>query len=166
VAEQTLALVRIAQELGTRVRYCKPHGALGNLAAKDTAVAQACARAIHGIDPKMGMLAMAGSALEDASIDIGLPTYGEIYTDRAYDDRGKLVARTIPGAVIEDEAAAVERLLRYLRTGRMATASGGSILLGCASVCVHGDNAHAVSFARDVRALLEHEGFDVRAFAG
>lgn len=166
VAEQTLALVKVARELGAQVRYCKPHGALGNMSAKDQAVAEACARAVHSVDPGMGMLAFAGSALEKASVAIGLPTYGEIYADRAYDDRGALVARSLPGAVIEDEALAVERLRSYLRSGSMPTASGGVVALGSASVCVHGDNAHAVSFARDVRTLLEAEGFLVAAFSG
>lgn len=166
VAEQTRTLVLIARESGAQVDYCKPHGALGNLSAKDPGVAEACARAVHAVDPAMGMLAFAGSALEMASRAIGLPTYGEIYADRAYDDTGALLSRTLAGAVIEDQAIAVTRLRGFLRSGFMPTASGATVRLEADSVCVHGDSAHAVSFARDVRLLLVQEGFMLRPFCG
>ena len=46
VAAQVGALSALAQMAGTAVRYVKPHGALGNLAAADAEVARAIAAAV------------------------------------------------------------------------------------------------------------------------
>jgi len=164
VTSQTQLLIAIAAQAGARVEYVKPHGALGNLAAKDPEVAEAIAQAVLALDPNLAMLAMAGSALETVSARLGIRVCSEIYADRAYSNDGALVPRSETGAVIDDEVFAVARLRSFLRTGLMTTQIGSEIPLSAGSICVHGDNEHAITFAREVRSLLGAEGITVAPF--
>jgi UPF0271 protein len=159
--QQTEALLEVAAQLGARVLYVKPHGALGNAAAEDAQVAAAIVRAARQLDASLGFLAMPRSALADAAAAEGAPVRMEIYADRAYDAAGMLVPRSQPGAVLDDSHIAIERLRNFIATGRMATAQGGSIALNAQSICVHGDNPHAVRFAHELRDMLAAGGLPV-----
>lgn len=163
VAAQVGALVGVGRLAGVPVAYVKPHGALGNVAAEDRPVAEAIVRAVAAFDG-LAVLAIAGTELERAARASGLETFSEIFADRGYTPEGLLVPRGRPGAMIEDAEAAVERLLRFLETGRMPTVGGGEVALAARSVCIHGDSDHAVTMARRVRQALEAAGVGVRPF--
>ena len=166
VVAQVGALVALARLAGTEVRYVKPHGALGNLAAADRSVAEGIVAAIRGLDPQLAVLAISGTALEQVAHEQGLTVYSEIFADRAYQPSGQLVPRGRPGAVLDDAKQAADRLVGYLRTGRMPVAGGEPIALRADSICVHGDSAHAVEMARHIRARLQAEGVVLAPFAG
>lgn len=164
VLAQVGALAALARLAGTQVRYVKPHGALGNLAAADRDVAAAIATAIQAVDATLAVLAMSGTALEVAARELGLPVYSEIYADRAYLPNGQLVPRSQPGAVLHDVDEASGRLIAFLRSGRMPVVGGEPIPLAAHSVCVHGDNAESVLMAREIRARLQAEAVSVASF--
>lgn len=163
VAAQIGALAGIGRLAGMPVSFVKPHGALGNVAAEDMAVAEAITRAVAAFEG-MPILTIAGTALERAARAAGLVTYAEIFADRGYTPEGQLVPRSQPGAMIEDAEEAAGRLLRYLETGRMPTVAGGEVTLPAQSICIHGDSDHAVAMARRVRAALESAGVVLRPF--
>jgi UPF0271 protein len=164
VAAQVGALAGIAVMAGVRLAYVKPHGALGNLAADDPAVAAA----IAGVAQRMALpvLAISGTELEGASRAAGVQVFSEVFADRAYLPTGRLVPRSRPGAVIHDSQAAVARMIAFLRSGEMPCLDGGTVRLAVASVCVHSDTAGAVAMARDLRARLAAEGLAVGPFLG
>jgi UPF0271 protein len=164
VAAQAGALQGVAALAGVRVAYVKPHGALGNLAADDAAVAGAIAVAVQRLG--LGVLAISGTALEQAARAAGLPVWSEIFADRAYLPTGRLVPRARAGAVIHDAGAAVARLVGFFATGEMPCLDGGTVRLAAQSVCVHSDTPGAVAMARDLRARLVAEGIAIRPFAG
>jgi UPF0271 protein len=166
VAAQIGALMGVAATAGARVRYVKPHGALGNLAADQPAVAKAIARAVKAISPDLAVLAISGTELEPASRDAGLKVFSEIFADRGYLTTGRLVPRNRPGAMIEDSAEAAKRLLGFLETGLMPTIDGAPIALDAHSICVHGDSEGAVAMARIVRDRLEKSGIVFQPFVG
>jgi UPF0271 protein len=66
--------------------------------------------------------------------------------------------------VLHDARQAADRLIGFLRSGRMPVAGGDPIALKADSVCVHGDSPEAVEMARRVRERLEAEGVTVAAF--
>jgi UPF0271 protein len=166
IAAQVGALAGVAALAGTRIAYVKPHGALANLAAAETDVAVAIARAVRALSPDLGLLAISGTALERAGRNAGLRVFSEVFADRAYLPSGELQPRRQPGAVITDADLAADRLLAFLDSGRMPVAGGAPIALAADSVCVHGDSPHAVDLARLLRARLEAAGWTVRPFAG
>ena len=102
VAAQIGALSAIAALVGARVAYVKPHGALGNVATEDHAVAEAIVRAVHVVDTSLAILAISGTVLEQVARETGVPVYSEIFADRGYTPAGNLVPRSQPGAMIED----------------------------------------------------------------
>jgi UPF0271 protein len=166
VVAQVGALVALARLAGTEVRYVKPHGALGNLAAADRSVAAGIVAAIRGLDLQLAVLAISGTMLEQVAREQGVAVYSEVFADRAYQPNGQLVPRSQPGAVLDDAKEAADRLVGYLRTGRMPVAGGEPIALRADSICVHGDSAHAVEMARHIRARLQAEGVVLAPFAG
>ena len=86
------------------------------------------------------------------------------FADRAYLPNGQLVPRTQEGAVIEDIDFAADRILQFLESGKMPTIDGTAIALNAASICVHGDNPHAVTMAQKLRQRLEASGIEIRRF--
>lgn len=165
VACQIGSLMGAAALAGVRVAYVKPHGALANLAAEDACVARAIARAVRAVSGDLAVLAMSGTLLEPAADAAGLAVFSEIFADRAYLPDGRLQPRTRAGAVIDDPRTAAARLLRFLDTGRMEVAGGGSIPLAAQSVCIHGDSPQAVAMAAGIRCALTAAGVTLAPFA-
>ncbi|MBV0890386.1 LamB/YcsF family protein [Paracoccus sp. Z118] len=164
VAAQTGALSALAALAGTKVRFVKPHGALGNLAAADADVAQAIAGAVRGVDRGLSILAISGTALEHAARDAGVEVFSEIFADRAYLPSGQLVPRSQPGAVLHDVEAVAQRLITFLQDRRMPVLDGEPIELAADSICVHSDTPGAVEIARKLRTRLEAAGVTIAPF--
>lgn len=164
VAAQVGSLQAIAALAGTQVRYVKPHGALGNLAADDAGVARAIVQAVRALPGSLAVLAISGTVLEHEARDAGLRVFSEVFADRGYLPNGRLVPRSQPGAMIHDIDPAIERLLRWLETGRMAVVGGEPIALAGHSICVHGDSPGAVDMARAIRQRLQAQGVAITPF--
>lgn len=153
----------IARAGGCRVTHVKPHGALNNMACEEQEIALAVVRAVKAYGRGLILLAPALSLLAAAGSASGVPVALEVFADRAYTDTGQLVSRTLPGAVIEDAAAAVANVTRMLESKGIVTASGRLLPTEIHSICVHGDNAHAAESARLIRRALELRGDDIVA---
>lgn len=163
-AAQIGALMGVAAQVGVKVRYVKPHGALGNLAARDRAVADKIVAAVQKIDPDLAMLAISGTESEQAARAANAPVFSEIFADRGYLSTGQLVPRGQDGAMIHDAAEAAGRLLAFLESGLMPVIDGEPIPLAAQSICVHGDSDGAVSMAREIRDRLSAEGVSISSF--
>lgn len=92
VVYQVGALAGFARAAGTRLNHVKPHGALYNMAARDRALADALAQAVHDIDASLVFFGLAGSEMIRAAQARGLQAASEVFADRAYDD-GSLTPR-------------------------------------------------------------------------
>jgi 5-oxoprolinase (ATP-hydrolysing) subunit A len=147
VAEQVATLAEIAVSEGTSVSYVKPHGALYHRTMDD----EDQARAVLDASGDLPVLGMPGALLSQA-LAAGRAVWHEGFPDRAYDDGGRLVPRTSPGALVTDEAAIVGHALTL--AGRVD------------SLCLHGDSPGAVEHARAVRVALEAAGWSLRPLAG
>jgi UPF0271 protein len=165
VAYQVGALRAVAAQEGAAVTSVKLHGSLSNRAAVDAGLAAAVARTIRAVDARLVWLVPAGSAMVDAGEGEGLQVASEVFADRAYDDDGTLLSRSLPGALITDPATCAERAVRMVVDGAVAGASGRRVALRADSVCVHGDTPGAVAAARAVRAALEAAGVELRPLA-
>ncbi len=124
VLYQIGALQSIAQAEGGRLHHVKPHGALYNAAAKDRALADAIARAVHAVDNNLILYGLSGSALIDAGRAVGLRTCSEVFADRGYEPDGSLTPRNRPGALIDDPEKAAGQALEMVRGRRVRSASG------------------------------------------
>jgi UPF0271 protein len=165
VAYQIGAANALAAYAGARLAYVKIHGALSNIATEDEAIAQAIARAVKIVAPRLGFLAPAGTKLETAGLAHGLAVAREIYADRTYTDAGLLVERSHPGAVLRDARDAAERAVAMVLEDAIITISGNRLATGIDSICIHGDSPNAVAMAKAVRARLEEAGIALAPFA-
>jgi len=165
VVRQTERLRRLAAGEGTQLTHVKLHGALYNQASRDPALAAAVVRALAADFPGLPLIALAGSVLEaTARGGLGAPVHAEAFADRAYEAGGSLRARGLPGALLRDAAAAERQVLQILRSGRVATWDGRETPLRAETVCLHGDGADPVGFARWLRAALAAAGVAIQGF--
>jgi 5-oxoprolinase (ATP-hydrolysing) subunit A len=166
VAGQIAGTLMIAAEVGTKIAYVKPHGALYNLAAGQPEVAAAIAAGVAEIDRDLVLLGLAGSAMLTAGKTAGLFVAAEAFADRAYQPNGHLVPRNLPGAVLHDAAMIAERAVQMVLEGAVTAADGTRVPLQFDSLCLHGDTPGAVAMAQAVRLGLKAKGTALRAFAG
>jgi 5-oxoprolinase (ATP-hydrolysing) subunit A len=163
VLYQLGALSAIARAAGGRIAHVKPHGALYNQAAKTPQIADAIATAVRDFDPSLLVFGLANSGLIDAARRAGLSAVEEVFADRGYRADGSLVPRKEPGALLDDENVVLERTLAMVRDQRVQAVSGEWVPLNAQTICLHGDGAHALAFARRIRDALGEAGIGVRA---
>jgi UPF0271 protein len=87
----------------------------------------------------------------------------EVFADRGYRADGSLVPRKDPGALLDDEEAVLARTLAMAQERRVQAVSGEWVSINAQTVCLHGDGAHALAFAKRIRGALETAGIEVRA---
>ncbi len=162
ITYQVGALDAFCKSQGVKLQHVKPHGALYNMAAKDSALAAAICKAIYNYNPSLILMGLANSAMIAEAKKIGLPYAAEVFADRAYEDDGTLVARTKEGAMIKDEDEAVSRVVRMIKENRVTTISGKEIEIVPDSVCVHGDSEKALLFVKKISDTLKSEGIEIK----
>ncbi len=163
IREQIEALTAATEATGARVRYLKPHGALYNRIAVDPVQADAVARAAR--DAGLPILGLVGTAIHIAADRHGVQFFREAFVDRAYLPDGRLVPRTVDGAVIVDALDAATRAVRMVADGTVQAIDGTFLRVEFDSLCVHGDTPGAVAMAEQVHKQLVAAGIEIRAFA-
>jgi len=161
ITYQIGALDAFCRKEGLSLQHVKPHGALYNMAAKDEKIAKAICLGIYDVSPRLILMGLAGSEMLRQAETLGLPAASEVFADRAYEEDGTLVARSKPGAMIEDEDLAVARVIRMIRENKVEAINGKEITIRPDSVCVHGDSEKALLFVKKIRAALEREKIEV-----
>jgi UPF0271 protein len=142
VHAQCARLRAIGDAIGVDIAHAKLHGALYHDAARDGAIAEACA---SGIVAALGMVTIVGparSAIARAAATLGCRFEREGFADRAMRADGSLVPRSERGAILEDPERAAAQAMSLATSGTVDT------------ICVHGDTPRAVEIARAVRAAL------------
>jgi UPF0271 protein len=163
VARQVSRMVEMTARAGVAVHHVKPHGALYHQANHDPTLAAALADAVARIIPGCGFYAPPVGHLAVAAADVGLRVRGEGFVDRRYAENGGLVSRSMPGAVIEDAAAAVSQALEIALNHRVLTAGDTWFPMSAETLCVHGDSPRAVEILNAVRQALVAARFSIRA---
>ncbi|MEO7146385.1 MAG: 5-oxoprolinase subunit PxpA [Terrimesophilobacter sp.] len=163
ILEQVEALTLAAKASATRVLYLKPHGALYNRIAVDSAQADAVALAAK--DANLPLLGLSGTDIHAAANRHGVQFFGEAFVDRAYLPDGRLAPRSIVGAVLRDPVEAAERACHMVLDGTVLAIDGTVLRVDIDSLCVHGDTPGALEMATLVRQQLLDAGVELRAFA-
>jgi UPF0271 protein len=154
VLYQAGALQAFTHAIGLQLHHVKPHGALYNQAARDMKLARGIARAVKDLGSDIILYGLAASCLVDAANELGVPVWQEVFADRRYTKEGFLVPRTQTGAVIEDESIVLAQALQMARKGEVTAIDGSIIKIQADTLCIHGDNQHAVHFAKKIQAGL------------
>jgi UPF0271 protein len=147
------------------LHHMKPHGALNTAVADASdANAEAIVAATRDFDPKLPIIAIAGSKLHQAAERLGQPVVAEGFPDRGYAPDGSLAKRGTEGAIVHDADLAAQRAVRMAKEGTVEALDGTIVELAPGTLCIHGDNPGSVATAKAIRAALEREGITIRAF--
>jgi UPF0271 protein len=161
VLYQIGALRAFAEAAGLRLQHVKPHGAIYNVAAKDRELSFGIAEAVREAGGDLILLGLPGSEMLKAAGELGVRVAREAFGDRAYNEDGSLVSRTIAGSLITDPDRVAERVIG-LAQGRVVAITGKEIRLQADTICLHGDTPGAAMIARRVRERLEMDNIKVR----
>ncbi|MCX0501845.1 5-oxoprolinase subunit PxpA [Erwinia billingiae] len=155
------ALQAIARSEGGKLVHVKPHGMLYNQAAQEPELADAIARAVKAVDPALVLVGLANSESIKAGKALGLTTREEVFADRGYQADGSLVPRSQPGALIDSDEQAIEQTLSMIQQGKVKSLSGEWVNVNADTVCLHGDGAHAMAFAAQLRQAFKQQQIQV-----
>jgi UPF0271 protein len=136
VYTQIARLDDIVRRLGGVIVHVKPHGALYNVAVRDSVVARAIADGVARWNPQTTLFGLAGSPMLDVWRTLGMTVAGEAFADRRYEPDGTLRSRKFPDALITDPGEASAQALRFAREGLAET------------ICVHGDTPGSVAILK------------------
>jgi UPF0271 protein len=163
VVYQIGALQGFVTAAGGKMQHVKPHGALYNMAAMGSELSEAIAEAVYRVNPQLILFGLSGSELLRAGEKIGLQTAHEVFADRSYQQDGLLTSRNQPDALITDDQQAVSQVVRMIKEGKVLSQQGTDIQITAHTVCIHGDGAQALLFARHIRETLASSGIAVQA---
>jgi UPF0271 protein len=164
VTYQIGALSAFAAEAGIPLQHVKPHGALYNMAAKDTTIWESISKVLSRLNRDLILVVLAGrnqKEVEEIAARHGIRVAFEFFADRGYNPDGTLVSRREPGAIIHDQQVAADRVLKMAREGKVVARDGAEIGLSAQTVCVHGDNPAAVLLTGKIRETLLRAGIEV-----
>jgi UPF0271 protein len=157
------ALYGFVKAANGKLHHVKAHGALYNMAAKDAALAKAIVEAVHDFDSSLIIYALAGSEMIIAAKKTGLTTASEVFADRTYQDDGSLTPRTQSNALITDEGQSMDQVLMMVKQQKVISVNSKTIPLKAETLCLHGDGAHPVDFAKKISEKLKAEGIAIKA---
>ena len=147
--------------LGVPLQHVKCHGILEMMTTQKPELAEAVAAAVKDVDSTLLYMTIAGTTLYRTCREAGLRVAGEVYGDRAYNDDGTLVSRRLPGSLLTDPEAIVERIIQFVETGAMPTYTGGTVKVDAQSICMHGDTPGAANLIRALREKLDAEEIEI-----
>lgn len=148
---------QLARQQGARVAHVKPHGALYHRLMQDAEAANAFLRAVTRSLGRCAVMGLPGSVLQQRTQHAGLPFLAEMFADRHYEADGSLTPRSHPQALITDPDVAIAQVLSVRDHQHLQARTGETVCLQADTVCVHGDNEHALAFVRALHRVL-HEG--------
>ena len=164
VVYQIGALDAFVRASGGQLHHVKPHGALYNMAAANAILAEAIAEAVYKVQPELYLYGLAGSELITAAKRIGVRGVNEVFADRTYGSGGRLTPRSHEGALIERPEQALAQVIRMIKDRVVISTDGAPVPIIADTVCIHGDGSHALTFAQEIRHMLEDEGVTLTAY--
>jgi 5-oxoprolinase (ATP-hydrolysing) subunit A len=163
VTRQLVTLQVFANTLDMPMLHIKPHGALYNMSARDPELARVIAGAARDFDENIILFGLSGShSIREARI-MGLQTINEVFADRSYEDDGSLTPRNKAGALINDINKAIAQATQMVKERTVTTITGKVIPVAADSICIHGDGAHAVEFAKGINEALRFHSIEIKA---
>jgi UPF0271 protein len=153
---QVAALEGMAHSQGLELSHVKPHGALYNDMMANQEVRAAIMEAVASYHRPLDLMLQATPEAEQHRAEaenFGIRLQFEAFADRCYDDDGRLLSRSRPGAVHERQRM-LEQVQQLQRDGTVTTVSGRVLPMQADTLCVHGDNLEGVQAIQAIRALV------------
>ena len=153
---QIAAIDGMAKSQGLELAYVKPHGALYNDMMANANVRASVMQAVASYHRPIRLMLQATAAWQEHKAEadaLSLALYFEAFADRAYEDDGRLMARSKPGAVHNHDNM-LTQVKQLIADGTITSANGKVLELQVDSLCVHGDNDAGIAAIHEIRALI------------
>lgn len=154
--QQINSLKSVCKSMKTEMFHVKPHGAFYNEVSNNEALGLILIDVIKQIDPKLKLMVLAGTPLVHQVRHAGICVIEEAFADRAYLNDGFLAPRDRQGAIIEDDDAALKQVRQLIQHKPIQTLDGQRLLINADSICLHGDNKHALAFAQKITLSFKY----------
>ncbi len=158
---QILQFKQWAAATGVSIHHLKMHGALYNQSADDEQLASMIAKLCLHLLPNSSLVTLPNSVQAQVATQFGIQVRTEVFADRAYLANGRLLNRQEPGAVLNADAA-IAQVLQMLAHGEIRCVDGSSIAISADTICVHGDNEHAVFFLQHLHQRFAQLGMELK----
>ena len=163
---QVGALAAVVGAAGGRLNHVKAHGALATAVVEQSpAHAEAFLAAVRAVSPALALIAISGSLLAAAAVEVGHPMVREAFPDRAYRADGTVVPRSQSDAIIDARDEVARRAVVLAAGQGLRSRDDTELVIEADTLTIHGDHPGAVESARGVRAALEAAGVSVEAFS-
>ena len=162
ITTQIQVLQQLASSFGVKLHHVKPHGALYNMAAKDPVLAKNIAAAVKETDASLVLFGLSGSYSITEATAAGLKTASEVFADRTYQDDGSLTPRSQPNAMINTTAESVQQVLQMVAQQTVTSIHHNKVSIIAETICIHGDGAHAVAFAKQIHHTLHQHQIGIQ----
>jgi len=160
IVDQVKRVSDIVGEMGGRLHHVKPHGALYNMAAVREDIAQIILSTLCEFDSLI-LYAPFGSIISNLAKKEGIQVYYEVFADRNYNDDFTLVSRTHSRAILHDPSTIAAHVIRMIKDHSVKTISGNLLPIEANTICIHGDNPHAVEIVKVLHSKLKEAGIEV-----
>ena len=157
IIQQLVKIDLLVREKQLQLYHVKPHGALYNMAARDTIIANAIAQAVKDFREDLVLYGLSGSKLISEGKKLGLKTASEVFADRGYEEDGSLTPRSKEGALLTDEEEVIEHVVRMVNNGVVRTTSGKEIPIEAETICIHSDGKNALKLAKVLYQALHNK---------
>lgn len=164
LAAQINLFKTIGDGLGVPMNHIKPHGALYNDMANDTALSKAFAQWMQQHYPQTVVYMLSGSLCGTILEQHGITVAQEVFADRTYTDAGALTPRSQPNALHTAQADAVAQVLALVQEQRICSTNGLWLPLQAETVCLHSDTPHALPMAANIHQALMERNIILKAF--
>lgn len=148
-------LANVCAKEQTTLRYIKPHGQLYHDGIINVQIrTNLLSIAQHYDLPLMIMATTDNTSLINHAQIYNVPIIFEAFADRSYTDTGHLVARHHAYAVHSNNQRIQQQAQTLIDKQGVFSSNGTWLPLTAQSMCVHGDNRHAMEAIKIIRAML------------
>lgn len=153
--QQVGALKEIAGKAGASLHHLKLHGSLYHAVENDLNLARRYVAVVRQHWPELIIFGQAngGRVIAEAT-RAGVSNWPEAFADRAYDRSGRLVPRSLPGAVLSDVPQITSRVKMLTARGQLLANDGKLLAMKPRTLCVHADSPNAIILVRRLARLL------------
>ena len=156
--KQLLEFKTLASQLNLTVHHIKPHGALYNELIHDVEKARMMVSVIRKTQLCDTVYMPYNAVFEDIALSNGLKVIYEAFGDRAYDEQGRLVHRSIENAVIIDPKKVLAQVVEIAKIGMARTISGQRLKMVAETICIHSDTPKALEILMYLKQQLIKHG--------
>lgn len=144
----------ILEALGGQLAYIKLHGSLYHGVESHPDLAEVFIDYMRVWSKSgVGLVARAKSEFAEDARAEGIHVMEELFADRGYEPDGRLVARSMPGALLDIEAV-TDRFEGWVKDNELTCVDGSRLRVHADTICVHADTKDSLEMIRSVRGLL------------